>query len=86
MSTHDGEYFRQRRQAQGIPARDPFSAPRLQQRSTELQRLQQLPWPRNLFGELVSVAELMAESACADENADAACSCGYRKEHKQNVS
>jgi hypothetical protein len=61
MSTHDAGYFRQRRQAQGIPARDLFSAPGFQQRSTELQRLQQLPWPRNLFGELVSVAELMAE-------------------------
>jgi hypothetical protein len=24
---------------------------------------EQLPWPRNLFGELASIAELMAESA-----------------------
>jgi hypothetical protein len=86
MSTHDAEYFRQRRRAQGNPARDPFSAPRLQQRSTELQRPEQLPWPRNLFGELASIAELMAESAHADEHADGACSCGCRKEHKQNVS
>ena len=86
MSTHDAEYFRQRRRAQGIPARDPFSAPGFQQRATELQRLEQLPWPRNLFGELASIAELMAESAHAGENADGTCSCGCRKEHKQNVS
>ena len=82
MSTHDAEYFRQRRQAKGIPARDPFSSPRLQQRVTEL-RLEPLPWPRNLFGELASIAELMAESAHAGENADGACSCGCRKEHSR---
>jgi hypothetical protein len=86
MSTHDAEYFRQHRLAQSIPARDPFSAPRFQQRATGLQRLEHLPWPRNLFGELASIAELMAESAHAGENADGACSCGCRKEHKQNVS
>ena len=85
MSTHDAEYFRQRRRAQGMPACDPFSAPRFQQRATELQRMEQLPWPRNLFDELASIAELMAESAHAGENADGACSCGCRKEHKQNV-
>jgi hypothetical protein len=62
MFTHDAEYFRQRRRAQGIPASDPFSAARFQQRATELERLEQLPWPRNLFGELASIAELMAES------------------------
>jgi hypothetical protein len=86
MFTHDTEYFRRRRPAQGVPARDPFSAPRFQQRAAELQRLEQLPWPRNLFGDLASIAELMAESAHAGENADGVCSCGCRKEHKQNVS
>jgi hypothetical protein len=86
MSTHDAEYFRQRRRAQGIPARDPFSARRFRQRATELQRLEQLPWPRNLVGELASIAELMAESAHASENTGGACSCGCRAEHKQNVS
>jgi hypothetical protein len=86
MSTHDAEYFRQRRRAQGIPARDPFFAPSFQLRATELQRLEQLPWPRNMFGELASFADLMAESAYAGEIADGACSCGCRSEHKQNVS
>jgi hypothetical protein len=86
MATHDAEYFRRRRRAQGIRARDPFFAPRFQQRATELQRLEHLPWPRNLFGELASIAELMAEAAHTGENADGACSCGCRKEHKQNVS
>jgi hypothetical protein len=86
MFTHEAEYFRQRRRAQGIPARDPFSAPRFQQQATELQRLEQLPWPRNLFGEPASIAELMAGSVHAGENADRACSCECRKQHKQNAS
>ena len=86
MSTHDAQYFRQRRRARGIQERNPFSAPRFLQRGTELQRLEQLPWPRNLFGEPASIAELMAESANANEETDGACSCGCRKEHRQNVS
>jgi hypothetical protein len=83
MSTHDAEYFRQRRRAH---ERDPFSAPKFLQRATELLRLEQLPWPRNIFGKLTSIAELMAESAHAGEYADGACSCGCRMEHKQNAS
>jgi hypothetical protein len=86
MSTHDAEYVRQRRWAQGLPAREPFSAPGFQQRATELRRLEQLPWPRNLFGELATIAEVMAEPEHAGENADSTCSCGCGKAHKQNVS
>jgi hypothetical protein len=86
MSTHDAEYLLRRRRTQGIPARDPYSALRFQQRATELQRLEQLPWPRSLSGEPASIAELMAASARAGDNVDSACSCGCRKEHKQNVS
>jgi hypothetical protein len=86
MSTHVAEYFRQRRRAQGVPERDPFSSPKFLYRATELLRLEQLPWPRNLFGELASIAELMAASAYDVENADGACSCGCRKEHKHNVA
>jgi hypothetical protein len=56
MSTHDAECFRQSHRAQGI--------------QSEPRRLEQLPWPRNLFGELASIAELMAGSAHAGENAD----------------
>jgi hypothetical protein len=62
MSTHDAEYLRRRHQTQGIPAREPFSAPKFPRPATEPRRLGQLPWPRNLFGELASIAELMAES------------------------
>jgi hypothetical protein len=75
MSAHDAEYFRRRGRVQGIPARGPFSAPEFPRQATEPRRLEQLPWPRNLFGELASIAELMAESAHAGENADGACSC-----------
>lgn len=86
MSTHDAEYFRQRRRAQGIPERGLFSTQRFQQRGTELQRLEQLPWPRNLFGEPATIRTLIAEFADAAENTDDACSCGCRQEHKQNVT
>jgi hypothetical protein len=86
MSTMMPSYFRQSHHAQGIPAREPFSALKFPQRATEPRRLEQLPWPGNLFGELASIAELMAGSAHAGENAGGACSCGCRKEHKHNVS
>ena len=71
---------------EGIPARDPFSARRFQQPATELQRLEQLPWPRNLFGEMASIAELMAEPAHVAENTDHICPCECRAEHQHNVS
>ena len=86
MSTHDAEYFRQRRRSQGIAERDRFSAQRFQQRATELQRLEQLPWPRDLFGEPATIRSLIAEFADAEQNPDDACSCGCRQEHKQNVT
>jgi len=46
MSTHDAEYFRQRRRAQAIPARDPFCASKFLQRATELQSLELLQFPK----------------------------------------
>ena len=86
MYTHDAEYFRQRRRSQRIPERDPLSAQRFQQRAIELQRLEQLPWPRDLFGEPATIRALIAEVADAAENPDDACSCGCGQEHKQNVT
>jgi hypothetical protein len=93
MSKYDAEYFRQRRRAQGIPERDAFFAPKFLQRATELRRLEQLsncPGPRNLFGDALSVAELMDEAAQLSEqvgeNRDDACPCGCHREHKHNVS
>ena len=62
MSTHDAEYFRQRRRKHGNPPRDPFSTKRFLQRGAELRRLEQLPWPRDLFGEHATIAELLAEA------------------------
>ena len=35
----------------------------LRRRGTELRRLEQLPWPTNLLGQPVSIAELMAEGS-----------------------
>jgi hypothetical protein len=68
---HHVEYFRLRRTDQDIPAREPFSAPEFPRPATEPRRLEQLPWPKNLFGELASIAELTAESEYASEHADA---------------
>ena len=87
MSTHDAEYFRQRRRAIGIPERDQFSDAKFVRQGIELQRLEQLPWPRDLFGEYATVAELVAEaSQQSDENIDNACSCGCQRRHNHNVS
>ena len=90
MSTHDAEYFRQRRRTHGIPERGPFAAPQFLQRAAELCRLEQLPWPRNLFGKPVSITELLAETAQlsnqADEDRGLLCPCGCRRKHKSNVS
>jgi hypothetical protein len=62
MSAYGAENLRQSHWAQGIPAREPLTAPEFPRHATEPRRLEQLPWPRNLFGELASIAELMAES------------------------
>jgi hypothetical protein len=85
MSTHDAEYFRRRRGALRIPARELFSAPKFPPQAIEQQLLEQLPWPRNLFGELASIAELMAESEHGGQNADGICSWECREEHKHDV-
>jgi hypothetical protein len=70
MSTHDAEYFRQRRRAQGIRKREPFSARGFMQRAIELRRLEQQPWPKNLFGEPASIATILAVAAQLSEQAD----------------
>jgi hypothetical protein len=89
MAAHDAEYFRQRRRQQGVLPRDPLSAPRFLKHGAELRRLEQLPWPRNLFGENATIAELMAEAALieqAEQISDELCPCGCRGEHKHRVS
>jgi hypothetical protein len=90
MFKHDAEYFRQRRRARGISERDPFSAPKFVKQGLDLQRLEQLDWPRNLFGEYATIAELMAEAAQPSgqfgDNPGGVCRCGCRRGHKHNVS
>jgi hypothetical protein len=70
MSKRDAEYFRQRHRAQGISVRAPRSAAKFLQRATKLRRLEQLPWPRNLSGELASIADLLAEAAQLSEQSE----------------
>ena len=90
MSTHDAEYFRQRRRAQGIRRREPFSARGFMQRAIELRRLEQQPWPKNLFGEPASLATILAVAAQLSEQADEdphnVCPCGCGRAHKNNVA
>ena len=61
MSKHDADYFRQRRRDQGIPPPDSL------QPATELHGVEQLPWPRNPFGEPATIAELLAEAGQLSE-------------------
>jgi hypothetical protein len=90
MFKQDADYFRQRRRAKCISERAPFSAPKFLRRAAELRRLEQRPWPRNLFGERATITELMAEGAQPSDraggDADHVCPCGCRREHKHNVS
>jgi hypothetical protein len=63
MSGHDAEYFRQRRRAQKTLGRGTFPTTKFIKRGLELKGPEQLPWPRDLFGNYASIAELMAEAA-----------------------
>jgi len=89
MSKHDKEHGKRRRRAPSICACDAFSAPKFLQRAAELRRMEQLPWPRNPFGEPVTIDELLTEAAQrpgeAVENPEDMCPCGCRKEHQRNV-
>ena len=89
MSNHDKEYGKRRRRAPSICACDAFSAPKFLERAAELRRMEQLPWPRNPFGEPVTIDELLAQAkqqpGQAVENPEDMCPCGCRKEHQRNV-
>jgi len=63
MSRHDADLLIERGRVQGIHQREQFAASRNPQRAIELHRLEQLRWPRNLFGEPASIAELLADMA-----------------------
>jgi hypothetical protein len=90
MSTHDAEYFRQRRGKHGVPPRHPFSAERSLPRGVELRLLERLPWPRNPSGEHATITELLTGagqlSGQSAEIPDEVCPCGCRRGHMQNVS
>ena len=61
MSTHDAEYFRRYHRASTVPLHEPFSVPKFSAESCRTTASEATAWPRNLFGELASIAELMAE-------------------------
>jgi hypothetical protein len=62
MYRHDNEYLVEATHDQHLFAR-PVSAPEPPRRAIEPYRSRALPWPRNLFGELASIEELMTETA-----------------------
>lgn len=63
MAAHGTDPIRPHRHQQETLARNALSAPGFLQRGAEPRRLEQLPWPRNLFGKNATAAELMAETA-----------------------
>jgi hypothetical protein len=69
MYKDDAEYFSQRDCALRDSAREPFSAPKILQRASTLRRPEQMPWPRNQFGEPASIAELVVGAAQPSEQA-----------------
>jgi hypothetical protein len=71
MSVRDAEYVQRSHRVYCIPAHDPLLTQEFPRRAIEPRRLEQLPWPRNLFGELATIAELMAENGSQD--ADGPC-------------
>ena len=60
MSMHDAQFVSQLRRAQGTGPRGPLLVTPSVQHGTDLQQLKSLPWPRNLFGEHATIAELLA--------------------------
>ena len=63
---HTADYFRARRRAQGVPERDGFDHPRFVAQGRQLHwlfdaPLHDLPWPRNLFCNNVTIEKLMAD-------------------------
>jgi hypothetical protein len=94
MSDHDAEHSRQRRPAHAILERDLFTAPKLRERPIESRQFEQLPWPKNIFGNEATIAELMAElqqplqngrANLDNPNLDNLCGCGCGRQHKCNL-
>lgn len=63
MFEHDGGHTRQYDRANNGFECDSFLFPKFQPRPYEPRDLEQLPWLRNLFGDLASIEELMAENS-----------------------
>jgi hypothetical protein len=61
MLTRKAEYVQPRHQAHGIPAHEMIRAPEVPGQGSESAQVVQLPWPRNLFGRLASIADLMGD-------------------------
>ena len=69
MAAHGTGSIRSHRRRPGILPRDALSASSFLQHGAEPRRLTQLPWPRTLFGNNATAAELMAEAALLEHEA-----------------
>ena len=81
MSQYHNEYITAAPHGEHVYAA-PVSAPELPREAIEPHPSWHLPWPRNLFGELASIEELLAEAA----NPNDVCACGCRGGHRHNIS
>jgi hypothetical protein len=88
MCSHDAKYFNQSIRTQGTRQCGAPAGSRFVKRGIKLQCLEQLPWPRNLFGECATIAELLAEDSrpsgqldddvCSSHEIQASCYAGTR--------
>ncbi|MDE2232890.1 MAG: hypothetical protein KGJ90_02045 [Patescibacteria group bacterium] len=85
----------------GIPStggngRDPFDSDAIRKNAADLRAMEQLPmlqWPSDLYGQYVSLEELLADDDFAPAkigrvkvDPDDLCGCGCGKRHNNNVS
>jgi hypothetical protein len=83
VSMHSVEIVLQCRWAAGMSPRGPLSVSQTLSGGEGLQRLAALPWPRNLFGDHATIAELLAPSV--ENQRDDLCACGCGREHRQRL-
>jgi hypothetical protein len=86
MYMHDAKFVSQRQKAHGVAPHEPSCAPPPPPHGGGLQRLKSLPWPRNLFGEHATLAELLALRAEVHPKSNLSCACGCGREHRQRLS
>jgi peroxiredoxin len=87
MPIHDTIYVSKRQRVPADSSSDRLSISSSRRHETASRRLKSLPWPKNLFGEHATIAELLAPRPPVDEDyLDDLCACGCGEAHQQLVS